>query len=249
MRYLRRVVLTSAVLVFLGSAPLTAKADAVVIGGVNSPPNSFPFGFNVASTAPFYRGTYQQLYARASFAPLGLVAITQIAFASSTLSGPSTAIYDLTVSLGTAQFAASAPAANFAANRGSDFTTVFAGPLAAVLSGRNEFDLVIDFATPFIYDPRLGDLLFDVAINPVDSSTGSLFFVAGTSNQTSRVYNSFGDPNDPRNFVTRQTNFGLYTRINAAPIPEPASLLLLGTGIAGVAAHRRRHRSQTGSTT
>lgn len=219
------------------------KADTIIIGTTTSFGTNLPFGFNVASTVPVYRGEYQQIYSRNRFTSAAPLAITQVAFASSSFSNPSTAIYDLTINLSTARTSTLIPSTNFAANRGADSTTVFSGSLTAVLSARNEFDLVINFTTPFIYDWREGDLLLDILINPVDSNTGSLSFANGTSTETTRVYYPAGDPR----FQPVVDRAGLYTRFTAEPIPEPTTMLLFGTGLAGILMRYRRRISTSRS--
>ncbi len=51
----------------------------------------------------------------------------------------------------------------FANNVGPDDTIVFnRGPLALTSAGTDLFDITINFDTPFLYDPALGNLLLDV---------------------------------------------------------------------------------------
>jgi len=97
-----------------------------------------------------------------------------------------------------------------------------------------DFDLVFNI-TPFTYNPSNGNLLLDVFIN--SSSGGLVFFVAGNNSpQTSRVFNLGG------NGVPTADMVGLRTQLTADAIPEPTTLLLLGTGLAGVAAKVRKKR-------
>ena len=73
---------------------------------------------------------------------------------------------DFKIRLSTASTTAEIMSKTLADNVGSDMTTVFSGLLTmsspgGVGSPSSAFDIVVPFATPFTYDPTLGDLLFE----------------------------------------------------------------------------------------
>jgi len=130
--------------------------------------------------------------------------------------------------------------------------TVFNGPFAATLQVSNvsqTFDFNIILTTPFLYDPSQGNLL--VEVNVVSSSGPLNGFWAGDSPLTGRNYNDA--PNNtgagvgPNGLLA--SNFGLLTQFTFTPaaptaVPEPATMLLLSTGLAGTAALRKRRKAR-----
>lgn len=231
-----------------GVAPM-AHADTIIIGsGSGGFVNRSPFGRDELLEPNYQAGaTYQQFYDRNRFA--GPITITQVAFASAFIPGTSsgTAGYDFVVSLGTVA-PQLAPFANFSANRdrAADFAHVFAGPLITELTRTDTFDLQIDLAAPFVYDPQAGDLMLDVVLNSATTFTGNrLYFIASVGPEMSVVVNAA-----PALIGRVETGYGLRTRFtftpdDPAPIPEPTTVLLFGTGLAGVAA--RFYRQQRGT--
>ena len=231
-----------------GVAPI-ARADTIIIGSDSGGYlNRAPFGTDELLGPNYQAGaTYQQFYDRSSFA--GFITITQVAFASARFHGASsgTATYDFVVSLGTVT-PQLAPYANFSANRdrAANFANVFAGSLTTELTRTDAFDLQIDLATPFVYDPQAGDLMLDVVLNSATTFTGNrLYFVASVGPELSVLVNAAPSP------IGRvEINYGLRTRFTftpdePAPVPEPTTMLLFGTGLAGFAARIYRRRGGT----
>jgi hypothetical protein len=105
------------------------------------------------------------------------------------------------------------------------------------------FDTIINFTTPFLYNPAAGNLLLDVR-NFSGASVTNTFFDAQTTtgDSVSRVYGAEGAPlatsgtTDSLGLITRFT----YSTPNAS-VPEPGSLaMLLGFSVTGVRFLRRR---------
>lgn len=233
MSSIRKAMLTLATLVVISFAAPAVNADVVAIGGTSGPPNAFPFG------AINYLGAYQQVYAGSAFTS-GPVTITQIAFAASIPTTAVTRTLNLSLGLSTTSRAPGGLLPNYAANRGPDFTNVFSGSQTFTTTPTvGDFDLVFNI-TPFTYNPGSGNLLLDVFIN--SSSGPNIFFIAGTDDpRSSRVFNLGGSGVPTVDNISLRTQI-TFTPGGGAPIPEPVSLLLLGTGLAGVGAAVRKRR-------
>lgn len=214
-------------LVVLAAFVQPGSASSIVIGSSGSN-NAFPFA------AVTYRGEYQQVYTAADFS--GSVLIDQLAFRSVNGFGGLSLSDTFTLGLGTTSASPSAPGTSYAGNKRPDLTTVFTGTVSETLAGNGTFDFFIDFSSPFLYNPTLGNLLLDVFVT---NTSAVALFDAGNSPDTGRLFNLGG--HGP---VTPGANFGLVTRFDVAAVPEPATIPLVGMGVLAmlVAEYRRRRK-------
>ena len=198
-----------------------AHAQTLVIGSGGTG-NAFPFDSD-------YSGEYQQIYRAGAFS--GPITITQIAFASTSDGTSGAYSFTGTLGLGTTAATPTATGNNYAANKGSDFVSVFSGTQTATLLGTNTFDLIFN-VNPFVYDPTQGSLLLDIV--QTSSSSNSAFFNANNDTNPSadygRIFNTGGT-----GAATAGPNTGLQTRFTFTPAavgaPEPGSLALFGGGL------------------
>jgi|GEM_PF-2247770 len=142
---------------------------------------------------------YQQVFASSQFSRFttGGELITSIAFRGHGPGIPFTAtIPQLQVSLSTTSKLPDGLSSTFVDNVGADATQVFSGPLQTSVTftgGPTDFEVVINFTTPFFYDPAKGNLLLDVTNTqggtevPLDQQELDGTFTLGDS--VSRVYN------------------------------------------------------------
>lgn len=171
---------------------------------------------------------YQQVFDARQFSRLspGGGLINRIAFRGHGLGVPFTGtVAQLQVNLSTTSKSPDGLSSTFSENVGSDDTQVFSGPLQAAVTFAGDptnFEVVINFTSPFYYNPAKGNLLLDVR-NPqggteVPPSDQELDGTSARGDSVSRVYN-YGDVTATAAGQTggsyEKDSFGLITHFNA----------------------------------
>jgi phosphatidylinositol-3-phosphatase len=171
---------------------------------------------------------YQQVFDASQFSRLtpGGGLINRIAFRGHGPGIPFTgAVAQLQVNLSTTQKSPDGLSSTFADNVGTDDTQVFSGPFQTAVTftgGPTNFEVVINFTTPFYYDPGKGNLLLDVRnlqggaeVPPNDQELDG---TNASGDSVSRVYN-FGDATataaGQTGGVDEKDSYGLITQFNA----------------------------------
>lgn len=171
---------------------------------------------------------YQQVFDANQFSRLnpGGGLINRIAFRGHGPGVPFTGTTaQLQVNLSTTVKTADGLSSTFGENVGSDDSQVFSGPLQAAVTfagGPTDFEVVVNFTTPFFYNPAKGNLLLDLRNSQgsieVPPSDQQLDGTSTVGDSVSRVYN-YGDVTavtaGHTGGVDEKDSFGLITQFNA----------------------------------
>lgn len=208
--------------------------------------NVFPFDITDAGS-PSQR--YQQVFAASQFGGIvGPTWIGQISFrADGTFgAGFSSTLSSVRIDLSTTARVPDGLSMTFANNVGGDNMTVFGGAtgaplsLSATASGGppHAFDITVNLATPFLYNPAAGNLLLDVR-NFAAGMTTYFDVQDSIGDSVSRVVN-FGSVNSATADIS--DSIGLVTQFTFIPVPEPSAILLAGAGASVFSGWRLRRR-------
>jgi len=258
------VVSVAASIIIVGAPRADASAITIPVAS-NVPGNGMgddPF----SSVGDTNGNRYQEIFASSFFTSLDPEeSITSVAFrpkqgAFLSFIGSDLVLSDLIVRLSTTTKTpdnnASGLNANLDLNVGADVTTVFEGPITLTTtrklgdSGVGNFDFLITFQTPFLYQPSLGNLLLEV-ITPAGAtvkSNGNNFPELDNETDAFPSMDGVASATDANlldgSSVGTDSTTGAVAQFTATAVPEPGTLALFATGLGGlIAAARRRHRS------
>jgi len=216
----------------LNRRPVSDIFTTSILGGALVVPNQWSTAQGDAGNLlPLFSSQpirYQQVFDASQFSRLnpGGGSINRIAFRGHGPGVPFTAtISQLQVNLSTTTKTPDGLSSTFAENIGTDDTQVFSGPLPAAVTftgGPTNFEVVVNFTTPFFYNPAKGNLLLDIRNSQggveVPANDQELDGTSASSDSVSRVYN-YGDVSaataGQTGLVDEKDTYGLIAQFNA----------------------------------
>lgn len=209
-----------------------AASQTVMVGTVGSSGNCIPFGCSTGLGIT----RYQQIFNSSLFS--GPLLINTLRFFNPF--GGTYSSGTFTISLSTTSVAVANLSTNLSSNVGFNSQVFWTGYLSG--SAANP----LFNGTGFVYNPLAGNLLMDITFTPDYQDYGSSYFASqwpGNPNDvtSSRCYDGY----------PQWCNVGqeyLTTEISGTTVtPEPVTIALLGTGLAGIGAARRRKNRKSES--
>jgi PEP-CTERM motif len=233
----RSKLLAFAAIISIGLANLVGVTNPAYANVIS--PNGVGGG-NTGNTLPFgdLENRYQQVYGSSDFGSTPIL-ITEMDFTPFFDGAFNFTVSNISLFLSSTSKPVGGLDLTLNNNLGADNTQVYGGALTLSSAGvPGIFDISIPLATPFTYDPTAGNLLLEVRNFSGDGQF--IFFGAQAGVDTvSRAGNTVG-ANLP--LATFRDTFGLVTQFITQPVPEPSTLSLIGLGLLGLGAMKRRHR-------
>jgi PEP-CTERM motif len=217
----------------LGMFAMPAAAQ-VTVGTWDGSGNCFPFGCDLGFPSTYY----QQVYSASAFSNAGFITGLDFFIQPDFQYNLNTMNFTMSLSTtslglnvdGSGGISSSNPDANLGADNAlfGNFSISGAAPSTLSFTG-----------VPFYYDPALGNLLLDIRVTSLTGADPSLrsFY---QEQQDAPLFSRATD------FGTEFEGVGLVTQFDYGPVPEPGTMTLLATGLAGMAGAgwRRRKRSR-----